>query len=96
MGNAHEQALGTEKFQQNQALFRKYIAVEGTLKNQVITTVEPVFLYPLVEQQTGFGQVSTLTIIQHLFFSYGAIEKIDLEENAAKTMRTYDPAEPLD
>ena len=54
MGNAQEQALRTEKFQQNQALFRKYTAVEGAFKNQILRTVEPVFLSPLVDQITRF------------------------------------------
>ena len=31
-GSAQEQALGTEKFRQNQAMFRKYTAVEKSLK----------------------------------------------------------------
>ena len=56
---------------------------------------EPVFLSPLVDQLTGFGQVSTLTILQHLFSSYGVIDKIDPEENSVKMMGPYDPAEPL-
>ena len=54
-GNAQYQALGTEKFRQNHALFRKYTAVDGALKKQIIKAVEPVFLYPLVDQLTGFG-----------------------------------------
>ena len=44
MGNAQEQALGTEKFRHNQALFRKYTAVGGALNKQIVTAVEPVFL----------------------------------------------------
>ena len=36
-GIAQEQALGTENFQQNQALFRKYTAVNGALKKQIVT-----------------------------------------------------------
>ena len=63
MGSAQEQALGTEKFRQNQALFRKYTAVDVALKKQIATTVELVFIYPLMDQLTGFGQVSTLTMV---------------------------------
>ena len=33
MGNAQEKALGTEKFRQNQVLFRKYTAVDEALKS---------------------------------------------------------------
>ena len=72
-GSAQEQALGTEKFRQNQALFRKYTAVGGALMNQIVTAVEPVFQSPLVDQITRFGQVSTLTMIQHLIYSYREI-----------------------
>ena len=67
----------------------------GALKKNIVTVVEPVFLYPLVDQITGFGQLSELTMIQHLFTSYGSIEKINLEENEVKMMGTYDPTEPL-
>ena len=89
MGNAQEQALGTEKFRQNQALFRKYTAVDRAFKKQIVTAVEPVFLSPLVEHLTGLGQVSALTMLQHLFSSYGAIYKIDLEKNSVNMMGTY-------
>ena len=49
MGKAQDQALRTQKFRQNQPLFQKYTAVDGALKKQIIMTVEPVFLYLLVE-----------------------------------------------
>ena len=95
MRSAQEQALRTENFLQNQAMFRKYTAVGGALKNQIITAVELVFLSPLFDQFTGFGHVSTLTMLQHLFASYGLIDEIDLEENSVKIMGRYESAEPL-
>ena len=76
-------------------MFRKHTAVDGVLKNQIVTSVEPVLLSPLVYQITWFRQVSALTMLQHLFSSYGAIEKIDLKKNAVKMMGPYYPAEPL-
>ena len=62
---------------------------------KIITGVEPVLLSPLVDPMKGFGQVSALTMLHNLFLSYGAIDEIDLEENAVKMMGSYDPAEPL-
>ena len=91
MGSSQEQALGTENFRQNQALFRKYTAVDGALKKRVVAVVETVFLYPLVDQFMGFIQVTALTMLQHLFSSYGSIDEIGLEENAVKMVGTYDP-----
>ena len=40
-----------------------------------------VLLSPLVDQETGFGQVTMLQMNQKLFNSYGATEKINLKEN---------------
>ena len=82
-------------FKQNQALFRKYIAVDRALKKHIFSAVEPVFLSPLVDQLKGFGQVTALTMLQHMFSGYGSIDKINLEENTVKMMGPHDPAEPL-
>ena len=87
--------LGTEKFRQNQALFIKYTVVDGAFKKNIDMAVETVFMYPLVEQITGFGKVSALTMLQPLFSSYGLIDKTDLEDNAVKMIGPYDPAETL-
>ena len=95
MGSAQEQALGTEKFRQNQVLFRKYTAVDGFLKDHIVTAVEPFLLSPLVDQLTGLVQVYALTMLQHLFSSYGAIDEINLEENTVNMMGKYNPAEIL-
>ena len=95
MGNSQEEALVTSQLRQNQALFRKYTTVGRALNKQIITAMELVFLYPLVEQMTGFGHVSALTMIQHLFSSYGMIDKINLKTKSTKMMGPYDPAEPF-
>ena len=95
MGSAQEKALGIENIRQNQALFCNYTAVDRDLKNQIVIYVEPVFLSTLVDQLTGFGKVTALTMLKHLFSSYRAIYEIDLEENAVKMMVPYDPAKPL-
>ena len=78
MDSAQEQALGTEKFWQNKVLFWNYTAVDRSLKKQIVTEVEPVFLPPLVDQLTDFGQVTTLTMLQYVFARYRVINEIDL------------------
>ena len=45
---------------------------------------------------TGFRLVWVLQMLQHMFNSYGVIDKIDTEENMVKIMVPYDPAETLD
>ena len=95
IGTVQGQVLRTESFWQNQALFRRYTDVERSLKNQIVTAVQPVFLYPLLELLTVFGQVSVLNMLQQLFTPYKEIDKIDLEKNAVKIMEPYYPVEPL-
>ena len=73
MGNTQEQVLGTKIFQQNQALFIIYNAVDRNPKNQIAAAVQKVFLSPLVDQLTGFEKVSGLTMLQHIFTSYRVI-----------------------
>ena len=70
--------------------------MDGALKNQIFTAVEPVFLSLLVDQHTGFGQVTALTVLQHMLSRYRVINKINLEKNTVKMMGPYNPAEPLD
>ena len=69
--------------------------MEGGIKNQIVTVVDPVFLSPLVGHLTLFGHVSELVVIQHIFESYRVIDEIDLEENVVKMMGPYDPTETL-
>ena len=64
MGTAQEQVLRTKRFRENQVIFRIYTAVGGSLKNQIVMVVKPVFLSPLVEQFIGFRHVSALVMLQ--------------------------------
>ena len=48
-----------------------------------------------MDQIAGFGQVSKITMLQHLFYRYGEVNQIDLEENTSKMMGPYNPPEPL-
>ena len=51
--------------------------------------------FPTSIPVNGFGQVSEPEMLHHLFTSYGAIDKIDLKENAVTMMGSYHPAETL-
>ena len=51
MVNSQDQAFGTETFQTNQGLFRKYTAVDRYLKKNIMA-VELVLLSSLVDQLT--------------------------------------------
>ena len=95
MGTDQEQALYTKRFRQNQALFRRYTAVDGVIKKQITTSVERVFLFTINDQLTGFRQMTALEMTNNLFRAYRAIVEIDLEENAVKMMGAYNLSKTL-
>ena len=75
VGNSQEQALGNDGSGKNQALFWRCTDLDGAIKKEIFMAVQQVFLSPIMYQLTGFGEVTALDILQHLFRSYGAIEK---------------------
>ena len=95
MGKAQKQAFRTERFRQKQELFRGCTALDGVIKNQIYTAMQPVFLFPMVDQLTGFEQVNTLQMLQNIFKSYKAIDKINLKKNSVKMKGPHEPTEPL-
>ena len=70
--------------------------MDGAIKKQIITVVEPFPLSTIKDQQTGFGLVTALETMDNIFKAYGEIDEIDVEENAVKMMGPYNPAESLD
>ena len=58
----------------NQALFQRYTSIDRAIKNPIFMEVQKVFLSSIIYQLTGFGQVTVLQILKHLFRLYGAID----------------------
>ena len=73
MGTAQEQALGNERFGENQALFRRCTAIDGAIKKLIGTVVQQFFLLLIMDNMTGFRQVTAIEVMQNLFRSYGSI-----------------------
>ena len=64
-------------------------------KQKITRAVPQVFLSPLIDQLTEFWKLTALQMLQHLFSSYMAIDKINLEEKIVKMMGPYNPIEHL-
>ena len=67
-GNLSRARSQNQKFSTKPSASQKIHRCGRRSKNQVVTAVQPVFLSPLVDQLTRFGQVSALAGLQHLFF----------------------------
>ena len=84
---AHREAL---------RIWNLYKNTDKAIKRQVIDTVEPVYIRALKHRHTGFANITTLTILEHLFQYYGKISPHDLEENNTRFRNKWDPSQPFE
>ncbi len=54
------------------------------------------YLRTLCHQATGFANVTTHQILNHLYNNYGKLSPADLQDNDSKLRSTYDPNQPIE
>jgi hypothetical protein len=77
-------------------LWREYKNVDAALKQQLISTVDCLYVRTLQHRHTGFANVTTRALIRHLLATYGNITPQDLAHNDAKFRAAYDPSQPIE
>ena len=70
--------------------------VNTTLKNQLLTAIDDIYVCALKDCHVGYMNQSIRTILQHLFDNYGNITPLELEDNDTKMRATWDPNSPFD
>jgi hypothetical protein len=61
------------QFQADQAEYALYLAVERTLKAQLIAAINPLFINKLHNNTMSFVNATTLQLLSHLHTSYGKV-----------------------
>jgi hypothetical protein len=77
-------------------LFREYLATDKALKQQVISTVNAMYLRALSHRITGFANVTTRQLLDHLYTNYGRLNPADLQTNDTRMRNQYDPNQPIE
>ena len=77
-------------------LWKLYTQVEQTLKQQLITAFDDIYLSGLRNRHTGFAGLTLLTMLQHLYDSYGDLTPTELEDNDERMRSAYDATEPIE
>jgi hypothetical protein len=77
-------------------LFKEYIAIDKALTQQVIATVDTMYLKTLRNRITGFATASTLELLTHLYTAYGRLTPADLQGNDTRLRQPYDPNQPIE
>ena len=83
-------------FYDNQVIFRTYQETDKALCNQLIAAIPPDYLRGLTDPELGLGSVSCLTILTHLWSTWGAITQIDLDANVLRMHTPWNPPTPID
>ena len=76
--------------------WREFKNVNTALKNQLLTSIDDIYIHALKDRHVGYMNQSICTILQHLFDNYGNITPLELEDNDTKMRATWDPNSPLD
>jgi hypothetical protein len=77
-------------------LWREYNNFDAVLKQQLIQTIDSLHIWTLQHPHTGFANVATCQLIQHLLTMYGNITPTDIAHNGSKIKTAYEPAKPIE
>ena len=76
--------------------WREFKNVNTAQKNQLLSTLDDIYIRALKDRHVGYMNQSIRAILQHLFDNYGNITPLELEDNDTKMRATWDPNSPFD
>jgi hypothetical protein len=84
------------KFYDDQSTFRTYQETDKALRNQTLLAIPEDYLRDLADAELGLGSVSCLTILTHLWDTWGTITQIELDANVLRMAAPWNPPTPID
>jgi hypothetical protein len=83
-------------FIENTALFQQYDTADKALKQLLLGAVDEMFVRCLQTKYIGYLNVSTRTILDHLYAQYARISSADILANDITFKTAYDPNMPIE
>jgi hypothetical protein len=93
--NAQETNIIVRRHAANVRIFLEYRAKDNAIKQQIIGSVDGMYLRTLRSRITGFANVSTWQMLDHLNTTYSRLTPADLQNNDARMKADYDPNQPI-
>ena len=95
--NSTQAQIGAATRQYNQLYkcFHTCTRVDLALKQQIIQAFDSTYLESQKDPNTGYNNVSALGMITELYDLYGAIDAVDLENNAMRMKTPWQPTSPI-
>jgi hypothetical protein len=69
--------------------------MDAALKQQLVNGVNPMYIRTLENRHTGFANVTTRQLIDHLLNTYGNLTPTNLATNDSLFRQAYDPSQPI-
>ena len=76
--------------------FNQFDQADKALKSILINTFDEIYIRSLRHRHIGYANVTTLTIIQHLYDNYANITEQDLNHNDDRLKTPYDAGTPFE
>ena len=76
--------------------WQEFKNVNTALKNQLLTSIDDIYIRALKDRHVSYMNQSIHTILQHLFDNYVNITPLKLEDSDTKMCATWDPNSPFD
>jgi hypothetical protein len=95
-GTAAQISAARHIWEEDVQTYCTYTSVQQTLKKQIISVFEPIYLVVLNDNMVGFANISSRDMFYHLFSTYGNIAAVDLEINFWHMRRAWDPQQPVE
>ncbi len=95
-GTAAQLATAERVHKELLRIWNLYHDTDKALKQQLLSTVENVYLRALSNRHTGYANITTLQLLQHLLRVHGRITAHDLEENFIRFKKPWDPNSPYE
>lgn len=83
-------------YKTNLALYEEYISTDAALKKQLLAAVDDLYVSALKQDYVGYGRVTTLDLLNHLYSAYVDIHDAALRENQERMMAPWDPSSPFE
>lgn len=84
------------QWKEDRTIFRLYHEVDKALRNQVIDAVHPHYIRALHDNLLGYGSLTCLQLLDHLWTNYGTITQDELDQNVVRMTQAWSPPTPIE
>jgi hypothetical protein len=95
-GTAAQISAARHIWEEDIQTYRTYTSVQQSLKKQIISVFEPIYLDILNDNMMGYANTTARDMLDHLFETYGNITAVDLKINFENMRRAWDPQQTVE